>query len=81
MDKIEKNNNMDFKNIIDKHQDIYNKCHSCEYTDLQKISDILPQHNFSIYSHNVRSLAGHFNDLKDNIDIMSPHTFSVIALQ
>ena len=33
------------------------------------------------YSHNVRSLAGHFYDLVDLLDQAKPHKFSVIALQ
>ena len=35
----------------------------------------------SSYSHNVRSLTGHFDGLIDLLDEAKPHTFSVIALQ
>ena len=37
--------------------------------------------SFSIFSHNIRSLSGHFESLKDCIYSMLPATFSIIALQ
>ena len=39
------------------------------------------QFYFSSYSHNVRSLAGHFDGLIDLLDQAKPHKFSIIALQ
>ena len=37
--------------------------------------------SFSIFSHNVRSLSGHFESLKDCLYSMLPASFSIIALQ
>ena len=36
---------------------------------------------FSLYSHNIRSLSGHFNDMREVLCNILPATFSVIALQ
>ena len=81
LSEVEKNKNYDFKQVIDKHQDIYNNSHICEYIEPEQLSNISPLKYFSIYSHNVRSINAHFIDLKDNLENISPHTFSILALQ
>ena len=73
--------NLNFKKIFDDNNYIYNGDHHCEYVEIDQITKLTSTDNFSVYSHNVRSLAGHFDDLLDLLDQAKPHKFSVIALQ
>ena len=57
------------------------KDQSCHYFEPEEVHQKLDAKSFSLYSHNIRSLSGHFNDLKDSLYSMLPATFSVIALQ
>ena len=36
---------------------------------------------FSIYSHNIRSITGHWDDILDNLNSTQPFRFSVLAFQ
>ena len=60
-----------------------NNFHSCEYYEMEGIKDkfIRYKDGFSTYSHNIRSLNGHWDDFLDIIDSVQPINFSVIALQ
>ena len=78
---MEENEQLNFKNIFDDNNDIYNGNHYCEYVEIGQISSLTNTDYFSSYSHNVRSLAGHFDDLLDLLDQAKPHKFSVVALQ
>ena len=78
---MESNDQLNFKNIFDDDNVIYNENHYCEYIELDQIAKLTTTDYFSIYSHNVRSLPGHFDALIDLLDQAKPHTFSVIALQ
>ena len=69
------------KNIFDDDNNVYNDNHYCEYVEIDQISKLTKNEYFSSYSHNVRSLAGHFDDMIDLLDQAKPHMFSVIALQ
>jgi hypothetical protein len=55
--------------------------HSCNYFTPEEVHTSFKSGCFSLYSHNIRSLAGHFDDLRDNIYLMLPAQFTVIALQ
>ena len=79
--QVKADENLNFKKIFDDTNHIYNGDHHCEYVEIDQISKLTSTDNFSVYSHNVRSLAGHFDDLLDLLDQAKPHTFSVIALQ
>ena len=57
------------------------KNQSCQYFEPEDIHEIFNNNCFSLYSHNVRSLSGHFDDLRDSLYLMLPASFSVIALQ
>ena len=72
---------LNFKKIFDDDNHIYNGDHYCEYVEIDKIAELTTTDYFSSYSHNVRSLAGHYDDLLDILDQAKPHKFSVIALQ
>ena len=78
---MEANEQLNFKNLFDNDNDIYISNHYCEYVEINQISNLTKTDNFSSYSHNVRSLSGHFDDLVDLLDQAKPHKFSVIALQ
>ena len=79
--QVEENEQLNFKNVFDDNNDIYNGNHYCEYVEIEQISSLTNTDYFSSYSHNVRSLAGHFDDLLDLLDQAKPHKFSVVALQ
>ena len=79
--QVEENEQLNFKNVFDDNNDIYNGNHYCEYVEIDQISSLTNTDYFSSYSHNVRSLAGHFDDLLDLLDQAKPHKFSVVALQ
>ena len=72
---------LNFKKIFDDDNYVYNGEHCCEYVEIEQIAELTSKEYFSSYSHNVRSLAGHFDGLIDVLDLAKPHKFSVIALQ
>ena len=57
------------------------KNQSCQYHEPEEVCKILNSDTFSIFSHNIRSLSGHFDSLKDSLYSMLPASFSIIALQ
>ena len=81
MGQVENNENLDFQKVFDDENDVYSDCHNCEYVETNQISKLTKTEYFSSFSHNVRSLPGHFDGLIDLLDEVKPHTFSVIALQ
>ena len=78
---MENNEQLNFKHIFDDENDIYNGNHYCEYVEINQIANLTKCDYFSSYSHNVRSLSGHFDGLIDLLDQAKPHKFSIIALQ
>ena len=57
------------------------KNQSCQYFELEEVNAEIDSDSFSILSHNVRSLSGHFESFKDMLYAMLPTNFSVIAMQ
>ena len=57
------------------------KNQSCQYFEPAEVHHLFNENCFSLYSHNIRSLSGHFSDMKDVLCNILPATFSVIALQ
>ena len=57
--------------------------HSCEYYEIPELKKKFLEYKecFSTYSHNIRSINGHWDDLLDIINSAKPFTFSVLALQ
>ena len=72
---------LNVKKIFDDDHHIYNGDHYCEYVEIDKIAELTTTDYFSSYSHNVQSLACHFDDLLDILDQAKPHKFSILALQ
>ena len=82
--QIEDDVNYNFQSKYDENKVIYDgNSHSCKYFEMSefntKFSSIKAK--FSIYSHNVRSLNGHWDNSLDIINSAQPIKFSVIALQ
>ena len=57
------------------------KNQTCQYFQPQEVQSTFSNNCFSLYSHNIRSLSGHFDDLRDSLYLMLPASFTVIALQ
>ena len=72
---MENNDNLDFQKVFDDENDIYNDNHYCEYVETNQISKLTKTEYFSSFSHNVRSLPGHFDGLIDLLDEAKPHIF------
>ena len=79
--RVKADDKLNFKKVFDDNNDIYNGEHYCEYVEIDEVSKLTTTSYFSTYSHNVRSLQGHFDDLVDLLDQAKPHKFSVLALQ
>ena len=82
--QIEDDVNYNFQSKYDGDKVIYDgNSQSCNYFEMSefntKFSSIKAK--FSIYSHNVRSLNGHWDNSLDIINSAQPIKFSVIALQ
>ena len=79
--RVKADDKLNFKKVFDDNNDIYNGEHYCEYVEIDDVSKLTTTSYFSTYSHNVRSLQGHFDDLVDLLDQAKPHKFSILALQ
>ena len=82
--QIENDINYNFKNLFDEDKDIFDdNMHSCEYYEIDEFKNKFKNYNesFSTYSHNVRSINGHWNDILDLIYSVQPNKFSVLAFQ
>ena len=59
-------NNYNFKTKYDEDKDIYtDNLHSCEYYEIPELKKKFLEYKecFSTYSHNIRSINGHWDDL------------------
>ena len=82
--QIEDDLNYNFLNKYDDENELFNNnFHSCDYYEMGAIKNkfIDYKDGFSTYSHNIRSINGHWDDLLDILDSAQPINFSVIALQ
>ena len=73
-----------FKNQYDDEKELFHdNVHNCEYYEMSELKStfIKSKDCFSTYSHNVRSLNAHWDDLLDLLNSAQPLKFSVIALQ
>ena len=94
IESIRRDGNYNFKEIFDQSDDqsdnlqnsIYNtvNLHKCDYTDINDFCNMygVNSNQFSLYSHNVRSLVNKFDDFKILIDTLNHNKFkfSVIAV-
>ena len=82
--QIEDNQNYNFKTKYDEDKEVFTEnSHSCEYFEIDELKTKFSKHNecFSTYSHNIRSINGHWEDILDIIDSAQPMKFSVIGFQ
>ena len=80
--QIEVDDNFNFRKVYDEENDIFDSnLPSCEYYEMNefKNSFIKSKNGFSTYSHNIRSMNGHWNDILDTINSAQPFKFSVLA--
>ena len=79
--------NYDLRNLLNDDNDDSSdapeilKNQSCQYFEPEEVHTQIDSNSFSILSHNIRSLSGHFESFKDMLYTMLPANFSVIALQ
>ena len=82
--QIEDDPNYNFRNKYDDENEIFNQnAHSCDYFEIDEFKNKFKRNidSFSTYSHNIRSINGHWEDLLDIISSAQPLKFSVIGLQ
>ena len=60
---------------------MYSEDFQCKYFDETNFNSLGQNTNFSIYSHNIRSLSGKFDELKVLLAGLQNFPFSIIALQ
>ena len=70
-----------FKDRYDDNSPDILKNQFCNYLEPEEVHSQIGPNSFSILSHNIRSLSGHFENLKYSLYSMLPASFSVIALQ
>ena len=82
--QIEDDKNYDFITKYDEDKEIFTEnAHSCEYFEMDELKNKFKNQvdSFSTYSHNVRSINAHWDDILDIIYSAQPLKFSVIAFQ
>ena len=82
--QIKNNQSYNFMSKYDEDSEVFgNNSHTCEYYEMDAIKDEFIEYKdgFSTYSHNIRSMNGHWDDFLDIIDSVQPINFSVLALQ
>ena len=82
LSQIKDDKNYNFIKKYDEEGDVFNS-HSCKYYEIDELKLIFSKmnDNFSTYSHNVRSLNGHWDDILDILYSVNPVKFSVLAFQ
>ena len=55
------------------------KYQSCNYFEPEEVHKQVDSKSFSVLSHNIRSLSGHFENFKDSLYSMLPANFSVMT--
>ena len=82
--QIKGDKNYNFLSKYDEDRDLSNSnFQMCEYYEMDDIKNKFNRYKdgFSTYSHNIRSINGHWDDFLDIIDSIQPINLSVIALQ
>ena len=80
--QIEVDDNFNFRKVYDEENDIFDSnLPSCEYYEMNESKNnvIKSKNGFSTYSHNIRSINGHWNDIMDTINSAQPFKFFVLA--
>ena len=82
--QIEGDKYYNFAKKYDEDNEIFSQnMNSCKYYEMEEISKVFSNKsdNFSIYSHNIRSMNGHWDDILDIIYSATPVKFSILAFQ
>ena len=82
--QIENDKNFNFKTKYDEDNEIFtNNIEMCKYYEFPELKDNICKYKdgFSTYSHNIRSVNGHWDDILDSIKLAQPFKFSVLAFQ
>ena len=82
--QIENDKTYDFKSKYDEDEEVFvDNSHSCEYFEMDEFKNKFTKNIncFSIYSHNIRSINGHWDDFLDILNSAQPFKYSVIGLQ
>ena len=82
--QIEGDGKYNFITNYDEDNDVISQnMHSCKYFEMEEVAKIFSKqsNNFSTYSHNIRSINGHWDDILDIINSATPIKFSVLAFQ
>ena len=82
--QIEGNVDYNFKHKYDEENEIYtDNLHSCQYFEMPELKNKFMKFKdgFSSYSHNIRSINGHWEDILDIVNSAKPLKFSVLAFQ
>ena len=84
MGQIENDKNFDFRKKYDEDNEIYtNDLDMCKYYEMTELKNNFVKYKdgFSTYSHNSRSINGHWDDILDTLNLAQPLKFSVLAFQ
>ena len=76
--QIEDDKDLNFKLKYDEDKEIYtDNMHSCEYFEMSDFKNNFSKHidSFSSYSHNIRSINGHWDDILDIVNPAKPINF------
>ena len=82
--QIENDKTFDFRSKYDEDNELYtNNIDLGRYYESSELKSAFEKfkQGFSIYSHNVRSINGHWDDILDSINENQPLKFSVLAFQ
>ena len=82
--QIEDDEDYNFKIKYDEDNEIFDdNIHTCEYFEMPELKNKFTKNidSFSCYSHNIRSLNGHWDDILDIVNSAKPVTFLVLAFQ
>ena len=82
--KIENEKSFNFQSKYDEDNEVFtNNIDSCRYYEVSELKNKFSKYKqgFSIYSHNVRSINGHWDDILDTLNTNQPLKFSILAFQ
>ena len=82
--QIENDKQFHFNSKYDEEHELFHDIkNSCNYYDVSELKNNFSQlkQGFSIYSHNIRSINGHWDDILDTIAQNRPIKFSILAFQ
>ena len=81
--QIEEEKEYNFKSKYDEDGNIFIDEQNCKYFEIFELKNEFVQrkNSFSCYSHNIRSINGHWDDILDIMGSVKPIKFSVLAFQ